>query len=359
MTTYDACIDEYEHYEDLFDPLRTDRKARRKRKAKVTHIPKKSQGQIIAETADVVGLEGGFNPTYQPSKHEQGWLKYSLRSFYDQDLISDVLAQIQGGKEASVYRCEAHSSTGMSLLAAKVYRPRMFRALRNDSLYRQGRATLMSSGRPVKATDHRIMRAIGKKTAFGVQVQQTSWLMHEYTTLQRLHQAGAAVPQPVAAGENAILMSYIGDEQMAASTLNQVSLDPDEAAGLFREVMRNVELMFQHDMVHGDLSAYNVLCWTGGITIIDFPQVTNSGDNDTAYLILQRDIERTCEYFARQGVRCDPSAITDELWERYAKVDTADRAADVSRLLASQQRAMTTTLETILPTRQDQVTLEP
>ena len=32
--------------------------------------------------------------------------------------------------------------------------------------------------------------------------------MHEYTTLERLYQAGAAVPQPIAAAENAILMSY-------------------------------------------------------------------------------------------------------------------------------------------------------
>ena len=340
MTKSNASIDEYEHYEELFDPLRADRRARRKRKLSVRHIPKRARSQIIAEIADAVGLEGGFNPAYRPSKHEQGWLVYSLRSFYYQDLISDVLAQVQGGKKANVYRCEAHPSTDMNLLAAKVYRPRMFRTLRNDRLYRQGRATLMASGQPVKATDHRIMRAIGKKTAFGVQVQQTSWLMHEYTTLQRLHQAGAAVPQPVAVGENAILMSYIGDARMAAPTLNQVSLDPDEAAELFREVMRNVELMLQQDMIHGDLSAYNILHWAGSITIIDFPQVTNSRDNDSAYFILQRDIERTCEYFARQGVRCDPSAITHELWERYAKVAAVDRETDGSGLTENQQWAV-------------------
>ena len=44
------------------------------------------------------------------------------------------------------------------------------------------------------------MRAVGKKTAFGVQVQHTSWLMHEYTTLDRIHRAGGAVPEPVLEG---------------------------------------------------------------------------------------------------------------------------------------------------------------
>jgi RIO kinase 1 len=43
------------------------------------------------------------------------------------------------GKEATVYCCEAHPSTGVEYLAAKVYRPRMFRSLRNDAIYRFSR----------------------------------------------------------------------------------------------------------------------------------------------------------------------------------------------------------------------------
>jgi RIO kinase 1 len=149
--------------------------------------------------------------------------------------------------------------------------------------------------------------------------------MHEYTALERLYQAGGAVPQPIAASDNAILMSYLGDAHMAAPTLNTVNLEPDEAEPLFQEMLRNVDLMLQHDMVHGDLSAYNVLYWAGEITLIDFPQVTNSRANRNAYAILQRDIKRTCEYFARQGVRCDPACIADELWYRYVEMDSDAR----------------------------------
>ena len=52
------------------------------------------------------------------------------------------------------------------------------------------------------------MRALAKKTDFGMEVRHQSWLMHEYTALERLHRAGAAVPEPVAANENAIVMAY-------------------------------------------------------------------------------------------------------------------------------------------------------
>ncbi len=306
----------YENYEEQFDPLRTDRKARRGRKPR--HAPKRTYHQDIASVVESTsGLEGGFTPTYQPSRHEEGWLLTSLRDFYDQSYIVDVLAQVKGGKEASVYRCQAHPATGMNLLAAKVYRPRMLRNLRNDKLYRQGRAMLNADGRPIKKNDHRVMRAIGKKSAFGVQVQHTSWLMYEYTTLERLYADGAAVPRPVAGGENAILMEYIGDQHMPAPMLVDVALEPGEAHRLYQEVLRNIELLLRRELIHGDLSPYNILYWEGRITLIDFPQVIGVHSNKQAYTIFQRDVTRVCEYFARSGVDCQAEAIADDLWTRH------------------------------------------
>jgi RIO kinase 1 len=155
--------------------------------------------------------------------------------------------------------------------------------------------------------------------------------MYEYTTLERLYRAGAAVPQPIAASENAILMSYIGDAQMAAPTLNEVTLASNETEPLFQEVLRNIELMLQYDLIHGDLSAYNILYWQGKITLIDFPQVVNGRSNRKAHFILKRDIQRICEYFIRQGVRCNPPAMMNELWTRYLAIDPEDQAADESR----------------------------
>jgi RIO kinase 1 len=109
---------------------------------------------------------------------------------------------------------------------------------------------------------------------------------------------------------------------------------------LFQEVMRNVDLMLQHDLIHGDLSAYNILYWKRGespgeVTLIDFPQVVNLHTNDKAHFILQRDIQRTCQYFAQQGVQCDARAIMDGLWHHYVgEPDPEDLAADWSRLAA-------------------------
>lgn len=322
--------DKFDVYEEHFDPINYDRQARRKRKPRVNHQPKKSQKEIVTEIADAIGVEGGFEITYTPARHEADWLLASLRSFYDEALVTDVLAMVKGGKEASVYRCAADSSTGETWLAAKVYRPRKFRNLRNDKMYREGRTILTTEGKPIQERDHRMKQALLKGTNFGAQLWHTSWLMYEFTTLERLYQAGALVPKPYAVADNAILMGYIGDGQTSAPTLHEIDLEPEEAEPLFQEVLRNIKLMLQHDLIHGDLSAYNILYWEGQITLIDFPQVVNGRSNSKARFILQRDIDRVCEYFIRQGVECDPKTIMVDLWNQSFVENPENRAADES-----------------------------
>lgn len=341
MNSNQENYEKYESFEELFNPLLVDRQARRKRRSKPGYKVKRTEDEVIANAADPVGLEAGLNITYKPSRHEADWLFFSLRPFYDQELISDIEALVKGGKEANVYRCKAHPATGEKWLAAKVYRPRFFRNLRNDHAYRRGRMTLDTNGRPLKANDKRLTKALNKKSNLGQQMMHTSWLMHEYTTLEMLYDAGAAVPKPFAAGDNAILMSYIGDEYGAAQALNEINLDPDEGWALFREVLENIRLMLSYGRVHADLSAYNILYWQGEVTLIDFPQVINSyvgkethivGSqvNPDAAAILERDITRVCDYFTGQGLRCDAGTIFEEMWGRYVTEDPELQLADAS-----------------------------
>lgn len=276
-----------------------------------------------AEVAEEVSQEAGWKTTYKPSRHEAGWLVSSLGPFFEQDLLSDVLYLVKGGKEANVYCCAAHpalaSAMGAELLAAKVYRPRQFRNLRNDRLYREGRPVLTEDGRAVKPTDTRIMRALGKKTDFGVQVQHTSWLQYEFTTLQKLYENGVSVPRPVAAGENAVLMDFCGDRDSAAPTLSEVGLQPDDARRLWPQVREALESLLKAGLVHGDLSAYNILYWKNRAVLIDLPQVVAVDSNPHAHDIFVRDVTRVCQYFARLGVDCDAESLAQQLWRRYGR----------------------------------------
>jgi RIO kinase 1 len=127
---------------------------------------------------------------------------------------------------------------------------------------------------------------------------------------------GARVPQPFARGANAIMMEFVGDATTAAPILHSVRLPRHEARRLFREAIDNVDLMLGEGMIHGDLSAFNILYWEGRITLIDFPQVTMAHSNHRAYEVFQRDVLRVCQYFQRQGVESDPVEIAERMWER-------------------------------------------
>lgn len=313
MSTH-SDYDRFNDYEAQFDPMYSDRQARRKRKPKTKHTPKKAEQHVLHEIAETTGLEGGFETTYTPSRFESGWLLAALRPFYEQHYIVDVLALVKGGKEASVYTCQGSAETADTLLAAKVYRPRMFRQLRNDAMYREGRSILKTDGTPVLDREHRAQRAMAKRTRYGQELEHTSWLIYEYRMLHALWQAGAAVPRPYGMAENAILMEYIGDEGMAAPLLSEVHLDEAEVQPLFEEALRNIRVLLAQGVAHGDLSAYNMLYWEGGLKLIDFPQVTDVHGNPQAYRIFGRDVQRVCAYFNGYGLNVDAELLIPQLW---------------------------------------------
>lgn len=268
------------------------------------------------EMSELAEEENAFDFSYGASKHEKEWLIGSLEDFYRQQWIDDILRLIKGGgKEASVYQCLANQTSPNKYLAAKVYRPRKFRHLRNDSLYREGRLHLDDEGHEIK--DDGALHAIRKRTTFGMRLLHTSWIEHEFQTMDLLHNAGADVPKLYVSGNNAILMSYIGWDDIPAPTLNTINLARNEVHEIYDRIFNNVEIMLANHRVHGDLSAYNILYFEGDICLIDFPQAIDPEVNSNAFRIFRRDITRMCEYFTSQGMSCDPLPLAEDLWLKH------------------------------------------
>lgn len=257
-----------------------------------------------------------FQFAYKAARFEEAWLLDSLNEIAEHGWISDVLRKAKGGKEASVYLCKPGAAAhGSKFVAAKVYRPRTLRSLKNDQQYREGRIDLDSDGH--KIFKEAEVHAIAKRNAFGEELRHQSWIAHEFRAMEVLFDAGADIPRPYARSGNTIVMDFIGDDLGSAPTLNEVALERDEARPLFDRVLRNVEILLANGFVHGDLSAYNILYWEGDIALIDFPQVISPKSNRRAFEIFFRDVTRLCEYFARQGVDSDPRRLSRDLWTRH------------------------------------------
>lgn len=237
-------------------------------------------------------------------------LDAALEAFFDYGLITEVLGAVKSGKEATVYACRANPHTGRELLAAKVYRNRDHRTFKNECVSGTGRVVL----------DDREARAVANKSRTGRRILSAGWVAGESRTLGALRSAGCDVPRLFATSSGAILIDFVGEEGYPAPQLKRVALEPDEAGRLCARVLDNVERMLANNVVHGDLSEFNILYWEGEITIIDFPQAVDPRQHPNARDLLARDVANVCRYFGRYGVDCpDAWSFTEDLWMRFER----------------------------------------
>lgn len=313
MNTNMNAQDLYELYDELDDLEGEAARPSNKRVTQKRESKKRDMEAKLLLRAQEASRE--FKFTYKAARFEEWWLLDSLAAFHDHKWISDVLKRVKGGKEASVYLCAPGLDVDVPLLAAKVYRPRSLRNLKNDAQYRVGRTDLDEDGHALwKEAD---INAIVKRTRYGEEVRHHSWIAYEYVTMEKLFDAGADVPRPYAKEQNAILMEFVGDRGMAAPALSSISLERDEAQPLFERIVRNMDIMLANDRIHGDLSAYNILYWDGEIKLIDFPQVVIPESNPASWGIFQRDVMRICQYFSGQGFRKDAKKLAADLWTSH------------------------------------------
>ncbi len=224
-----------------------------------------------------------------------------LQGLFEQGLITELVGELKSGKEATVYLARGPQG----LIAAKLYRDARVRSFKNDTRYRDGRFI----------GDARAKKAIEQRSRTGVSVQQSLWVMHEYSQLWALFEAGLPVPKPLvgpgaddcARAGRTVLMGFIGDESGAAPRLSDVRLSRDEAADAFEQSVRLLVALLKLGKVHGDFSAYNLLWWEGRVIIIDVPQMVEVAENREAAALLERDVRSLCT--SLKSVRADPAEV--------------------------------------------------
>jgi RIO kinase 1 len=164
--------------------------------------------------------------------HEAGF-RSTEEAILSSGLATEVVGLISSGKEADVYL--AHYSGAP--IAVKAYR-----------LYR----TSHRGGRPVK-------------------LDSMGWLAaHEFEMTRQAWKGGARVPAPARRMENMFSMRYLGNEDGPAPRLQDIK--PEEPKLLLEKVLAGVEALARAGVVHGDLSAYNILIYKEEPWFIDLSE---------------------------------------------------------------------------------------
>jgi len=207
---------------------------------------------------------------------------------------------LKTGKESEVHLVARVGEARTSLIAEKRFKARERRSFRDDWTYR----AMWGEG------SRRENRAIRKGTRFGRAQIHARWIAHEWEALVRLHAAGVTVPPPVEQTADGYRMAFIGDGVQAAPRLAEVRLDRATATRVWGELLAELARMLKADVVHGDLSAFNLLWWRERAVLIDLSQSVDAVTHPAARELLVRDVERASAYFRRLGVPVDlPGAL--------------------------------------------------
>lgn len=241
----------------------------------------------------------------------------AIEPFIDFSLITQALYPVKAGKEATVWACKAHPDTGTDLLAVKVYKHLRERSFRNDAVYQENRTQMYHNTR--------VRRAYENGSEFGLEVHFMLWVGQEWEALNRLYDAGVYVPKPIKQAGAAILMEFYGHEGGPCPTLQQAKVPSSRAPDLWKLLKANIEMMLQANTVHGDLSPYNILVDpdepSDPLRIIDVPQAVDARFNPNARQLLDRDVATCYRYFERLGVRDNPKAFAQGIWNRWKRAE--------------------------------------
>lgn len=127
-----------------------------------------------------------------------------------------------------------------------------------------------------------------------------AWAQKEFRNLEQADRAKVRVPKPVAVKNNVLVMEFIGKDGVNAPSLKeQAPDDPEKVYGVLLTFLKR--LYSKADLVHGDLSEYNVMMWKGKPVIFDVAQAVPTS-HPMAEFFLRRDLTNVNRFFSRLGV---------------------------------------------------------
>lgn len=235
-----------------------------------------------------------------------------LAPLLEDGLIERVVRPLLSGKEAQVWLVES----GGTLRVAKVYKASNERSFRKRTDYTEGRNVRNSRDR----------RAMAKGSRHGRERDEMAWQSAEADTIRRLHDAGVRVPRPYAFVEGVLVMECVaGADGGPAPRLAECSFGEAESRAMAQRLLREVARMLAADIVHGDLSAYNVLVDADGPVVIDFPQAIPAARNPGAKRILLRDVANITSFLLPN----DPPEKVRFGWEMWSAYERGELTPDM------------------------------
>ncbi|MCS7133852.1 MAG: serine protein kinase RIO [Candidatus Caldarchaeum sp.] len=140
------------------------------------------------------------------------------------------------------------------------------------------------------------------------------WARREYANIVEAFQANVAVPKPYVQKENVLVMQFLGENGVRYPLLVEETFEPDELENIREQLIENIRKLYHEaDMVHGDLSEYNVVVAKNlQVYLIDMAQAVKRG-HPLAETLLAKGVETLCNFFNKRGLHTDSEDMVREI----------------------------------------------
>ena len=139
-----------------------------------------------------------------------------------------------------------------------------------------------------------------------------NWVNKEFRNLTRLKDAGVNVPEAITSLNNVLIIEFIGDKEgNPAPTVK--NLPPEDPNDFYEKLVDQMDRFINKaNLIHGDLSSYNILNFNEEPVIIDVSQSVVR-DHIIANELLERDIKNISFEFSKMGVDTSIEDLTNRL----------------------------------------------
>ena len=128
-----------------------------------------------------------------------------------------------------------------------------------------------------------------------------TWAQKEFRNLEQASRAKVRVPKPIAVKNNVLVMEFIGKNGVNAPSLKEQA--PSDPEKVYEVLLTYLEWLYRKaELVHGDLSEYNIMMWKGKPVIFDVAQAVPTS-HPMAEFFLRRDLTNVNKFFSRLGVK--------------------------------------------------------
>jgi len=141
-----------------------------------------------------------------------------------------------------------------------------------------------------------------------------AWAQKEFKNLEQATVANVRVPKPIAVKNNVLLMEFIGKDGVSAPSMKEEA--PKRPEKIYETLLTYLRRLYRKaELVHGDLSEYNIMIWKGHPVLFDVSQ-TVPVSHPMADFFLRRDLTNLNKFFTRIGLEV-PS--TEECYRRITE----------------------------------------